>query len=663
MSRINIQGTIDNIKSKSNVYTPIVEGIVNSIHAITGKNSKNGKIEVILFREQTLAQEFGKPNVQSIHIKDNGLGFNRENRDSFDTFYSNLKKGIGGKGFGRFMFAKYFGDVYVDSVFKDENGILNCRKFRFGKEYEIIVDEKIEKTNSKDTYSLIKLENLKPIHSFEKNIETISKKLLDKLLIFFVSDTVKCPTILLKEADGSQQIVLNDYLNTSQLISLHGERSFPLKNHQSDTDMEFKVKVFKIYYPGSQKSRISLTGHNREVTETALHKYIPEFEDDFFDENQEGQPKRNYIIKTYVLGDYLDENVSLEREGFDFAKDVPTMYHPITQVEIEQKAAELTRGCFDDDIKTRFESKKQQVQEYVTTSAPWHKSYLNELDISTIPFNPSTEVLESELQKVKFKKEQETKREFRRIFNDPHANGGLANAISKISEIGKSDLAHYVFNRKTILDALGRLLERRDDGKAELERYIHHLIFPMGSDSQKVNYEDHNLWLLDERLVFSEYIASDRKISAKKDALGEPDLIVFDQKASFRNGDNDYSNPLTIFEFKRPKRKDYSEADDPILQLGKYLKDIRAGKYEMPNGTEPIKINEYTPVYGYVIADLTERMREFADKHQLTISADNDSYFGFHRGYDMYIEVISFRKLLRDAILRNKIFFKKLLLE
>src|SRR5690606_8901320 len=135
--------------------------------------------------------------------------------------------------------------------------------------------------------------------------------------------------------------------------------------------------------------------------------------------------------------------------------------------EIEQKAAELTKGCFDDDIKTRFESKKQQVQEYVTTSAPWHKSYLNELDISTIPFNPSTEVLESELQKVKFKKEQETKREFRRIFNDPHANGSLANAISKISEIGKSDLAHYVFNRKTILDALGRLLERRDDGKAE----------------------------------------------------------------------------------------------------------------------------------------------------------------------------------------------------
>lgn len=32
MSRINIQGTIDNIRSKSNIYTPIIEAIVNSMH-------------------------------------------------------------------------------------------------------------------------------------------------------------------------------------------------------------------------------------------------------------------------------------------------------------------------------------------------------------------------------------------------------------------------------------------------------------------------------------------------------------------------------------------------------------------------------------------------------------------------------------------------------
>lgn len=60
----------------------------------------------------------------------------------------------------------------------------------------------------------------------------------------------------------------------------------------------------------------------------------------------------------------------------------------------------------------------------------------------------------------------------------------------------------------------------------------------MGGDSNNTNYEKHNLWLLDERLVFSEYIASDRKISAKV-APTEPDVVVFDKKRSFRNGDNE----------------------------------------------------------------------------------------------------------------------------
>jgi hypothetical protein len=208
-----------------------------------------------------------------------------------------------------------------------------------------------------------------------------------------------------------------------------------------------------------------------------------------------------------------------------------------------------------------------------------------------------------------------------------------------------------------------QLLKRRDDGKGELEKDIHNLIYPMGKDSETTDYSDHNLWILDERLVFSEYVASDKKIGTKKDALKEPDLIVFDKKNSFRNGDNEFSNPLTIFEFKRPKRTSYKEDDDPVMQIGKYLKDIRQGKYEMPEGLEPIKVNENTPVYGYIVCTINDKIREFADKHQLTISPDGDSYFGFHRGYKMYIEVIGFNKLLKDATLRNKIFFKKLQLE
>lgn len=664
MSRINIQGTIDNIRSKSNIYTPIIEAIVNSIQSIVLKKIENGKIEIILHREKVLEIDNSIPSVKTIEIRDNGIGFTQENRDSFDTFYSEYKKSIGGKGFGRFMYVKYFNNVYVNSVFKDSNAILNSRYFRFGREYEIIVDENVDLSKDLDMYSCITLENIKSGQNFDKQLETIARRILDKILIYFINDTFTPPTIILREAEGNHSIVLNDFLTEINEIKLWKSKDFVLED-DNQQKYDFVAKVFKIYYPGNQKSKVSLAGHNREVTETPLHKYIPEFEDEFFEED-ENKVKRNYIIKTYILGDYLDNNVSLERETFDFPKDTKDMYFPFGQADLERKASEISREAFGEDVQVRIQKKSEQIRNYVNESAPWHKPYLNELDMSSIPYHLKDENIELALQEVKFRKEQKTRAELKILLADPEVshNGQMAEAISKISEIGKSDLAHYVFNRKIVLDAFRQLLKRKEDGKGELEKDIHNLIFPMGKTSENCDYQEHNLWLLDERLIFSEYVASDKKISTKKDALGEPDLVVFDKKQSFRSGDNNYSNPLTIFEFKRPKRDAYKTDDDPIMQIGKYVKDIRAGKYEMPEGLEKIKVNDFTPVYAYVICDLTSKIREFAEElHSLTKSPDDEGYFGFLRGYNMYIEVISFKKMMDDATLRNKIFFKKLHLE
>lgn len=664
MSRINIQGTIDNIRSKSNIYTPIIEAIVNSIQSIGLKQIDNGKIEIVLHREKTLDIENTIPSVKSIEIRDNGTGFTQENRDSFDTFYSEYKRSIGGKGFGRFMYVKYFNNVFISSVFTDNDQSLKSRYFRFGREYEIIVDEKIEPSTAVDTYSVVTLENIKSGQYFDKEIETIARRILDKILIYFINDTFTPPTIILKEAEGNHSIVLNDFLTEINEIKLWKSKDFTLEDDKLQK-YEFVAKVFKIYYPGNQKSRVSLTGHNREVTDTPLYKYIPEFEDEFFEED-ENKTKRNYIIKTYILGEYLDSNVSLERETFDFPKESKDMYFPFGQADIERKASEISKEAFGEDVQVRVQKKSEQIRNYVNESAPWHKAYLNELDMSTIPYNLKDENIELALQEVKFRKEQKTRAELKTLLENPEVshNGQMAEAISKISEIGKSDLAHYVFNRKIVLEAFRQLLKRKEDGKGELEKDIHNLIFPMGKTSENCDYQEHNLWLLDERLIFSEFVALDKKISTKKDALGEPDLVVFDKKQSFRSGDNNYSNPLTIFEFKRPKREAYKTDDDPIMQIGKYVKDIRAGKYEMPEGLEKIKVNDSTPVYAYVVCDLTPKIREFAEElHSLTKSPDDEGYFGFLRGYNMYVEVISFKKMMDDATLRNKIFFKKLHLE
>ena len=207
---------------------------------------------------------------------------------------------------------------------------------------------------------------------------------------------------------------------------------------------------------------------------------------------------------------------------------------------------------------------------------------------------------------------------------------------------------------------LNNLRRRTEEGKAHLECEVHNLIFPMVSNDRKVDYNNHNLWLLDERLVFSQYVASDKVISNVEH--DEPDLAVFFKERMFyRNGDNIITSPVSIFEFKRPKRTNYPDDENPIAQACRYAKKILDGKYEMPDGIEPIKVSKTnTPVYLYIVCDIVLKIRDFATLANLTVSPDDEGYFGYISGYNAYVEIMSFKKLVGDAKMRNEIFFKKL---
>jgi nitrogen-specific signal transduction histidine kinase len=72
MSDINIKGAVKNIKSMTNVYTPIVEVVVNAIQAIESKNEKNGKIIILVKRAQQISTDDTLSDIESFEIKDNG---------------------------------------------------------------------------------------------------------------------------------------------------------------------------------------------------------------------------------------------------------------------------------------------------------------------------------------------------------------------------------------------------------------------------------------------------------------------------------------------------------------------------------------------------------------------------------------------------------------
>ena len=669
MSKINIDRIVKDIKSKTTSLTPVIEAVCNSIDAI-GPERTDGVIDIIVKRtgqrSLNLDNTHTLSDIVSIDIVDNGIGFTEENKDSFDTYRSGFKMSKGGKGFGRFMYLKYFNNVSIESVFR-EGDKYKQRSFTFGHADEIIENEQIIDLESNPDLHTGTVLHLSSIKSFDldKGLEVIARKLVERLLVFFVTGGKYTPIITIKEEDDSNSIVLNDYIGENSDIQQIGkEENFTIKGRENEWD--FVVKIYKIYY-SAITNKICLTANFREVTESALHNYVPEFKETMFEITENGTQK-NYMIKAYVQGKYLDDNVTTERDGFNFGKE-DDIYSDLSERQIMKTTSLIIKKYFSDDIEKRYNDKKQKVEHYVYTTAPWNKTLLKDVDMESIPIGISDFDLEMRFQKIKFDKEQNARIALKELQDkysteDDSGDSTLEDEVNEIlknvTETAKNDLAHYVCQRRRIIELFDDLRKRIDSGKAHKESEMHNLIFPMIKDDREIEYEDHNLWLLDERFNFTQYIASDKVISRSDHK--EPDLAIFYESGLFyRNGENAITSPIAIVEFKRPKRTNYPDEENPINQALRYAGKILAGKYEMPEGLEEVIVDKsVTPVYIYIVCDIVPKIKEFADLAGLTISPDKQGYFGYNPTYNAYIEIKSFKKVIDDAKMRNQIFFKKL---
>lgn len=103
---VNIAGIVKNIGNVS-IYIPIIEAIVNSIESIEQSGRSDGTIKIKLIRDDQIDFSDGLAPIRSIEIEDNGVGFNEDNLQAFDTLYTEYKINSGGKGFGRFTYIKF----------------------------------------------------------------------------------------------------------------------------------------------------------------------------------------------------------------------------------------------------------------------------------------------------------------------------------------------------------------------------------------------------------------------------------------------------------------------------------------------------------------------------------------------------------------------------
>lgn len=277
--------------------------------------------------------------------------------------------------------------------------------------------------------------------------------------------------------------------------------------------------------------------------------------------------------------------------------------------------------------------------------------------------------LDSELHRIRFEAEQELKeratelssRKVESVEDFEDYRKDYLGFLEKEDDFGKSALARYIIHRKVVLDLMDRFMGFDDDGRYQLEELVHRVVCPLRITSDDAEFGKHNLWLIDERLAYHQFFASDKPLSTAPPAESasgkEPDIIAFDRSLGFT--DSDTFEAIVIVEFKRPERDDYRESSNPISQVLGYIQKIREGKARGING-QTISARQETQFYAYIIATLTPSLRRQAEDFSFHKTVDGQGYFHFNPNRNAYVEIMDYRKVLRDSQRRNRILFKKL---
>ena len=495
--------------------------------------------------------------------------------------------------------------------------------------------------------------------SFSDSAETFAHRILEKILSYLVQDDYSCPTISV--IDGEQEIVLNEQIGDApnSKISLIDSGEITIPNN--DNQEVFEYKVFKLCGVYSQVSRIMLTANNKVVTDAKLEDYIPEFAEDFVEHIDNRDQK--YILRYYVYGTYLDKCVNNERTDFYFSEN-PTLEYPIGRRDIESAISEQAKIKMKSEVKTRFEKKKEAFAEYAEKNV-WYKDYLNKVDFETIKINPKESDIEAELHRVKYETDLGRQNKAENILNSLDIKGD--NFAQKIEEItgelsatDSSNLAQYMVSRKVALELFEKAMQWNSREEYEKEKLLHNIIFPTKRDSINTVIEEHNLWIIDESLNFTRYLSSDMKNFNKSN--DRPDIAAFHYPVSYRGGDEPGS-PITIFEFKRPGRKDFispSNKEDPIEQIVRYVRQFKNEGIKQPNGLN-IDVAKTTPFYGYIVASADNDVKNWLiEEKNMTMMPDGSGWFLDGDKINLRIEFLTWEKLLKDAKIRHKIFFEKL---
>ena len=674
----NLQGRLRNTPlPMSRGLLPLFEAVVNSIHAVeeAGISPEEGRIRIKITRApeqgRFLFDEDKKkqgPKAQSdiigFVITDNGIGFNELNMKAFRTLDTDHKAGKGGRGIGRLLWLKAFKRVEVSSLFYDEGSKSKRRSFVFDAKSGISkesVSEEPAGSLRQTTVSLIDFDANYRRYSY-KSAETIANAIFEHCLWYLLRPGGSARIVV---EDPGEEIDL-DTVCSKQMHSSAKTETVALKGQT------FDLLHIKLRTSSALDHTIAYCADNRLVHEEKLNGRVPGLYGKLSDDNGD------FTYACYVSSEVLNECARPERTGFDLADKTDGLFasNEITWEDIRETISRRAADHLAQYLDVVRQRASDRLQQFISTRAPRYRPILPHLPKDALNIDP--EISDKELDQTLHRHfselegqliseghdlmvlmKGESPDEYRRRLND---------YLKTAEDIKKSDLANYVSHRRVILDLLQAALQRRPDGTYAREDVIHSIIMPMRKDSSEVLLDNCNLWLVDERLAFHDYLASDKPLSAMpvtgSAETKKPDILalnIFDNPVLVSEGNSLPLASIVIVEIKRPMRNDAGpgDVDDPIEQAIGYLEKIREGKVTTATG-RLIPRSEDIPGFCYVICDITPSIEKRCRLHDLTRTSDGMGFFIYKANYKAYVEVISFDRLVKAAKERNRAFFDKL---
>ena len=654
---IDLEGRIKNFDlPKQKPLIPLFETIVNSIYAIEERQEKEdfeGYIEVRIIREPQgviSGIESSVNEVIGFVVTDNGIGLDESNMYSFLQSDSTYRAEKGGKGVGRFSWLKAFESTHVESVFLDD-GIWSKRSFDFSLKSPEINDQLVESGEVQEYQTIVELKNYYPSYGkyVPKKADTIANNIMQHCLIYLMSP--KCPKIVVID---DEKYCVNDIF-ASKIRRDDNKVSFDIGEYN------FSMLHIKVEDNSLGSSKLYLFANDRMVQEKDIEKEIVDLDKNLY-------RKEGFFYVGILSGRYLDENVETTRTGFKIPED--SKDGDISLKDIVDGAKKEIEKYLSDYLESVAKDKSQRIQKYISTEAPQFGhllKYMSE-DIATIKPNVTNAKLDDELYKIKRKFDSTLKQENAEIIKNISVGAETLDSykekfkkqIEKISDSNKAALAEYVAHRKVIIELFKQGIKANDFGQFTKEAYIHNLLYPMRRTSDEIEYQSHNLWLIDERLSYCDYISSDIPFD-NNPKEERTDILMLDKPVAVSDEQNTGRayETIIILELKRPMRDDYTQSENPIIQMLEYV-DRLSSNTVTDRYKRPIKVGENTQFYLYAVCDLTPRLRKIAETYDFLETPDKMGMYKYHDKKRAYIEVLSFDKLIGDAEKRNKILFEKL---